>query len=344
MSIWRRGFWRSYWIALWRSREDKRARTSALRVTLLLAFVLAEVVIVFILPLRERESAWQIAFYGFIFGTGMIAFVILRRSHRKQDEWLNYSLTGRPDQHPPDQDASPTVRSYLEERAIIIASVLARAGSEIYVQHNELPVGLEVATRQVQNELLRQNGLWDKLEPAESELVSAADGRWTVEQQNEAPNWCEQLRLLRWTFGVDPELMPLAHFPKVDFTLAGGRLGEPGVSLAGRPLLKSWDLRVERDIAQEYAARVFAELKGRGLIADSSEFDSWAEQFREESIGASVDYLAGTETIAGLKDESLRLLALIAIARERYAAYLAQQLSADAPFAFSSWLEDARKP
>jgi hypothetical protein len=38
-----------------------------------------------------------------------------------------------------------------------------------------------------------------------------ADGQWTTEQQNEVATWCEQLRLLRWTFGIDAELMRLLN-------------------------------------------------------------------------------------------------------------------------------------
>ena len=52
------------------------------------------------------------------------------------------------------------------------------------------------------------------------DLLGAADGSWTVEQQNEIAKSCEPLRLLRWTLGIDVELLPLAHFPKADFALS----------------------------------------------------------------------------------------------------------------------------
>lgn len=72
----------------------------------------------------------------------------------------------------------------MEERALIIASLLARGSSEIYLQHYELAQGMEVITRQVQNSFLRDTGLWEKLEQPEADLASAADGLWSVEQQN----------------------------------------------------------------------------------------------------------------------------------------------------------------
>ena len=289
----------------------------------------------FLLPLRARGAGWLFAFYGLIFTSGAVAVFVLRRSHRKQNDLLNYSLTGLNPRPVPAADVSPAVRSYLQERALIIASLLARAASEIHIEHHELPAA-EVLTRQVQNALLRRKGLWEKLEPAETELVSAADGRWTVEQQNNVTKWCEQLRLLRWALGIDAELMPLAHFPNVDFSLAPDLLDERLTIPVRTPIRKSWEVRVERDLALQYTARIIAELKGRDLIANGVQFEDWADRLRAESLGASKDYLAGSKTIGELSDESLRLLGSIAVARQTYATYLSEQLNADAPVAFAT--------
>jgi len=43
----------------------------------------------------------------------------------------------------------------------------------------------EVVTRRKQNTLLREAGMWDKLEPIERSLAVAPDGDWNVEQQSE---------------------------------------------------------------------------------------------------------------------------------------------------------------
>jgi hypothetical protein len=339
MSIWAREFWKSYWIALQRTGRDKRARSIALRITFLLAYLFAYVLFVFFMEVNAAagQGIWNAAFYAFIFGTGTIAAILMRRWHRKQDELLNYSLTGRSPLRPQDvTDASPELRAYLEERALIVASLLARAASEIYLQHNQLSPGLEVVTRQTQNALLRENGLWNKLEQAEADLVSAADGRWSVEQQNQVFVWCEQLRLLRWVIGLDSELVPLAHFPTLDFSLSRDILRR-GKSQSGKPILKSWDIRVQRDVAMEYTARVVAEFKGRGLIADSPELEGWADEFRAQSLGDSTDYLAGARTIGELDDDALRRLGSFAAARDRYCAYLVDLLNAVHPFPFPTW-------
>jgi hypothetical protein len=84
----------------------------------------------------------------------------LRRWHRKQ-ELLNCSLTDRIRLHSQDaSDASPEVRTYLEERVLIVASLFARGGSEICLQHNQPAPGLEVLTRQIEFLTLRRRSFW----------------------------------------------------------------------------------------------------------------------------------------------------------------------------------------
>jgi len=267
----------------------------------------------------------------------MIVGNMVRRSHRKQDEMLDYSLTGRSRLHPQDScDRSPEVRTYLQERALIVASLLARGSSEIYLQHSQLAPGFEVVTRQIQNALLRDHGVWDKLERAEADLASAADGFWTVEQRDQVFIWCEQLRLLRWVLGVDAELVWLAHCPTLDFWLSHDVLRWRKGARSMQPLVKPWDVRIQRDIALAYTARVVAELKGRGFIADGPELEGWADEFRAQSLGASTDYLADTKTIAELDEPALRQLGTVAATRERYCAYLVELLNAVQPFPFSS--------
>lgn len=339
MSILSRGFWKAYWIALRRTRKDKRARSISLRITFWLAYLVAYILFVVLLEVNTAagQGIWNAVFYAFIFGTGAIAAILMRRWHRKQDELLNTSLTGRAPLHPQDfADTSPEVRGYLEERTLIIASLLARGASEIYLQHHQVAEGNEVITRQLQNSLLRGAGLWDKLERPEADLATAADGLWSVEQQNHVLTWCEQLRVLRWAFGVDSELVPLAHFPALDFSLSQEVLRQ-GRPVTSKPLLKPWDVRVQRDIATEYTARVVAELKARGLIAAGPELEGWADEFRAKSVGDSTDYLAGARTIGELDDDSLRRLGAFASARERYCAYLVELLNVTQPFSFSTW-------
>lgn len=110
-------------------------------------------------------------------------------------------------------------------------------------------------TRQIQNGFLRDRGLWPKLERSELDLATVADGLWTLSQQEQTVEWCEQLRLLRWVLGVDAEIMPLAHFPPLDFSLPLELLqyGEIPPQQWSQPV-EAWEIRLERDLALEYAS------------------------------------------------------------------------------------------
>ncbi len=194
----------------------------------------------------------------------------------------------------------------------------------------------QVITRQVQNCFLRNHGLWTKLEQPEFELASIADGQWSTTQRGRVVEWCEQLRLLRWVLGFDAEIVPLAHFPKLDFSMTVELLRDQ-VTERGKQGAESWEVRMEREVALQYAARIVSEMNARGQIQNDPGIGDWADEFRTKSLGPSTDYLAGARTIADLRDDELRLLGLLAVARERYAAYLVEQLNASNPFAFSEW-------
>jgi hypothetical protein len=164
MYLLRQAFWKSYWIALRRSAEDTRSRLIALKISLLLLLLLAYGLL-WLLPLRQSGGVWLFGSYVVMFGSAILVRLLLNRSNRRDDEMLSYSLT---DSHKPTSEGmtfvSHAVRQYLEERTLILASLLARASSEIYLQHNELRPGTEVLTRQTLNAFLRETGLWDKLE------------------------------------------------------------------------------------------------------------------------------------------------------------------------------------
>ena len=168
-----------------------------------------------------------------------------------RSEMLNFSITGRNPQQLPE-DVAPSVRTYLGERAVIIASLLARGASEVFLKQHDLPPGAHVLTRQTQNTLLRRLGLWEKLERSENTLASLSDGLWTTEDWSEFITWCEQLRLLRWTMGIDTELIPLAHNPQLDFSLVHHPLQNKVLPKPDKLFRYSWDLRIERDTASEY--------------------------------------------------------------------------------------------
>jgi hypothetical protein len=72
------------------------------------------------------------------------------------------------------------------------------------------------------------------------------------------------------------------------------------------------------------------------LIRDDPDL-GWADEFRAGVLGDSTDYLAGALTIGELDEGALRLLGWLAAARERYATYLIDQLSAPRAVPFPVW-------
>ncbi len=107
--------------------------------------------------------------------------------------------------------------------------------------------------------------------------------------------WCEQLRLLRWALRVDDEIMPLAHFPPLYFTLA---MMPDDVAKANRPMLPASDLRAERDTAHAYLARLAAESivrKSNGLYAPVRQVVRGATQLRRRSVCGFLDWRQDSE-------------------------------------------------
>lgn len=58
-------------------------------IALLLAWIVGEAWVVFILPARDGNGTLQVVFKAFAVGTGFVASLLLRRSNLKQDEMLN---------------------------------------------------------------------------------------------------------------------------------------------------------------------------------------------------------------------------------------------------------------
>ena len=216
-----------------------------------------------------------------------------------------------------------------------MASLAVRAGSEAAIRHGHVPDNVEVITRQKLNSILRERGLWATIEPSENELLGSADGEWPADAIEEAPTWSEQNRVLRWVLRLDEELMPLAHFPRVDYGLARDFL-ERRVIAAGRwrSLREICDVR---DSAWRFVARAVAELHKRHLISLDDESKKWASDFLGQVEGPSRDFLVGTKTVGELDEKDLRLVGEIALARARYAAYLAGLQEMIEPVGFDEW-------
>lgn len=333
---------RSYWNALRRFTFDRRARGFVLKITGLVVYVVASLVLFgIVVPFWSAEGpAAHLGFQAFILGTGLIAFFIFRRRGARSSQELRFSLTsGRDllDASIGSEPNSDAFHGYLTERAVILATLVARAGAEIQSQQSgRANHRAGEFARQVQNKLLREQGLWDKLEENERELMRAPGGSWTTDQQAAVVAWCEQLRLLRWVLRVDTVPTPLAQFPGVDFALdmpISRIMSENGVPA---PMVHSADVRLEREMAFVYVARVVSELRFRNLIPDSPDLAGWTDS-RDAVIGASTDYLVGSKTVGELADGELLQFFGTMCTRVRYLNYLQDQLDNETADSFDDW-------
>jgi len=156
MNLRSRNFWRWCWIAIRRSRVDKRARTIIIRVLFAVLYFAGCVLLAYRQYANEQELIQNVAFYGVIFGTAGIVAFLLRRVYRSQDKLLAAGLTGRIPRTPDVAGPPARIREYLENRTLILSSLIARAAGEIYLQHTELPRDAYPVTRRNQNEFLRK--------------------------------------------------------------------------------------------------------------------------------------------------------------------------------------------
>jgi hypothetical protein len=92
----------------------------------------------------------------------------------------------------------------------------------------------------------------------------------------------------------------------------------------GKRLLPIWDIRVERNRADEFFARCLAEAIGRGLMTvNSPDTEKWASEVNETMRQAHVrDFLAGAQTVSELDDFSLMYLTTLSFHRQQCLQHL----------------------
>jgi len=286
---------------------------------------------------HAKDLAWAIIFDGFIFGSGYIAFRLIRRAHKKQDEILRHSLSCRGAPVPP---APNIVAEYLVTRLGILASLLTRGWSELYSQSHPIKEGMEATTRRAQNQLLRERQLWSKLEPEELSLVSSPDGSWSSEQTNRIAEWCEQMRLLRWVLKIDSFLLPLSHCPKTDFSEAAKLSKVDTSARPAEPLLPS-DIRPARDLAHGYVWSTALEMQRRQIHFAGDNLEEPEREIRVGLLKKSGEFVVDGRYISELKYSELRHLFDIGLTRYRYCQYLIDQIGEETTIPYSTWLLSA---
>lgn len=117
-SMWNglRKFWREYATSWARLGKDRRAWPLLARGTFQLVAVPLWLLLALGLLLPGEQRTFQFFFNTLVFGLGFIAFLLLRRANRRNNDLLNTSITGGTPVTPPSNEVNSGVRDYLLDR------------------------------------------------------------------------------------------------------------------------------------------------------------------------------------------------------------------------------------
>jgi hypothetical protein len=302
-----KSFWTEIGRSLKRIHKDRRARKQILSLALLLLIPLA-----------------VIAYLAFLVGSGawlFVPFVIpimwWRARQAKQDSTPMH-IAPAPDPVPAlTEEAQSALRKYFAELALIYAVLLDRSGSERYLKERELPQGMEVTSRRVHINLLRQHSLWDRMAAADRDAVMLPDGHWSAESINQITTGIEPLRLLRWILRVDFRLPHIGQQLYGDLEIAHELVADPGLLFNGTDLSDLELIRTARDDAALFRGRCLAEAISRGYAGVQDEKTSqWAEQVSRNLRGKqSEDLVLGDKLVSESERSQLEWAGLLATVR-----------------------------
>lgn len=300
-------FWRTYWIAIRRSKRDRRDLKHVLHLTIYL--------IIFIC--YYGSVIWS-ARAGFDRGTRVIlsiaAFFIVTAFVGR---WVSNKIDEREATKEADLAINKTVRHRLASDGFALCVLLSRAGSEHMLREKILPPEIQVVTRRVHIDQLHKLNEWDHLPTEVRNLLLMPDGHWPLELAATIQKSFETLRCIRWVLRVDKALEPLINFPKMNYKTAQELVEKPERLLSGIGMLETWDIRVERNETDVFFSRCYAEAIGRGLVNDEdTNSQTWAINVYESARDIeNRDVLVGYETVGELDEMTLRYITGVAFQR-----------------------------
>ena len=288
----RGAFWRDTWVALGRMHKDRRARKQV-RLAGTVLFVPLVVLTGTLVVLGT--TAWIFLVPAFAVGW-LVRRVGAEKPPNLRTPWADAEVA------PPER-----LRDQLVDLTIVYAVLLQRAGSEGFLAVKSLPEEIEVTTRRRHVDVLRQRGLWDRLEPAARNLLMLPDGHWPEASVREVAGHLEELRMLRWILRHDRFLPAVGQDVELSYALANEIAAQPKL-LLGKSLVSTADLRTARQSADDCFHRCYAEGLHRGYFAQSSEETAeWAYEFARSMMGEeNRDWLLGRETVAKADEEAIR--------------------------------------
>lgn len=318
-------FWRSFWFALRRAKFDPKARQNLQRLALYLVVIFA---VFFIQILRFSAlgtAAFAIALLIFpLIAVIPVTIYIIQITYRFIRSRIERVKSFR------QAEKTPEKSEYIFRACYEISVLLDRLGSERAME-KELPPEIEVITRRVHFDKLKERNFRDQLRPWMLDLLLAPDGSWSEEQKQRIQLLWDVFVVLRWLMfmGEFEHVSKRSKYNYNDVRATLQLLDAGHVKL--RPV---WDIRLQRDITQSFFNRVWMESVARGMFTAQNEQQKsnlLNARSRYVEAGYTGDYLIGIHTVAELPNDFVWYLGRKSYLRARTLAVLVDILSGDQP-------------
>ncbi len=316
--------WHEAWQSLKRVHKDRRARRH-----------LGQVVWLALVPLL------CLAYLGWIIRLNMLFIVPVlipifwwqARRGRAQETVLSIVPTRNPVYRMLSDEEQRKFREYFVDVTLLYAVMLDRASSETYLADKVLPQGYEVTTRRTHLELLKGNGLWERMDQVDREALMLPDGHWNSQAINLTILGLEPLRLLRWILRVDFYLPVIGQQLQLDYKLAHDLVRAPQKLTEGKELVTLAMMENGKLAAEYFYNRCVAERIVRGYVEASNEDSMKTAQEVATTFGGKQheDFVLGDKLVSEATREQLEWATMLSRRRAGFFHWTLIALEKDAP-------------
>ncbi|MFC6646018.1 hypothetical protein ACFQBQ_10580 [Granulicella cerasi] len=215
-------------------------------------------------------------------------------------------------------EPSAEVLRELREMCLVHAVFAERASSERFVQTKELPEGMEVITRRMHIDILREHGIYDRLRDNERTLLLMPQGHWPAHVINGCSMALEPLRLFRWVLRMDTYLETIGEHLEADYKLSRSIIDDPASVFVERGFVSADGLQTAIKAASHYGYRCWSECVYRGLeTADNEEQTTQARDYALALHGKEgEDFLLNNVIASRAPDADVQLATTLAYRRK----------------------------
>ncbi len=316
--------WHEAWLSLKRVHKDRRARKHLRKLAWLLLIPVicllyvawvVQLNLIFILVVLVPLFWWQ------------------SKRVRRADEPPSILPAPKPVYRVLSDAEKASFRQYFVDMTLLYAVMLDRCASETFLAEKVLPEGYTVTTRRVHLDLLKSNGLWERMDRRDREAMMASDGHWDPMFVHMQTMGLEPLRLLRWILRIDFYLPVIGQQLRLDYALAGEIVRAPQKLTESKELISVELMERGKLAALNFYNRCIAEQIVRGYV-DASNEDSMAIANRvASSMGGKQheDFVLGDKLVSEVSREQLEWATMLARRRAGFFHWTLIAMEKDAP-------------